>query len=134
MKRGRRRCEWWLIKLITEEFARKIKVCWLKVVAVLISSFKIKFRRFFWAPICKWGLVIAGIKDLTRPAELLSIEQTVAIGITGFIYSRFSMVIKPKNYTLLSVNVFVAITQSIQLYRALRYKYEIRNKKLIMNC
>lgn len=79
---------------------------------------------------CKWGLVIAGIKDLTRPAELLSAEQTVAIGITGFIYSRFSMVIVPKNYTLLSVNVFVAITQSIQLLRILKYKYEMRNKIL----
>ncbi|KAL7033308.1 hypothetical protein ACKWTF_007536 [Chironomus riparius] len=37
---------------------------------------------FFWAPICKWGLVIAGIKDLTRPAELLSAEQAAAIGKT----------------------------------------------------
>ncbi|CAH1719660.1 unnamed protein product [Chironomus riparius] len=79
---------------------------------------------FFWAPICKWGLVIAGIKDLTRPAELLSAEQAAAIGVTGYIYSRFSMVIIPKNYTLLSVNVFVAITQTIQLARALNYKYE----------
>lgn len=77
---------------------------------------------------CKWGLVLASIADLTRPAELLSIEQTVAIGSTGFIYSRFSMVIIPKNYTLLSVNVFVAITQSIQLFRALQYKYETRKK------
>lgn len=85
---------------------------------------------FFWAPMCKWGLVIAGIKDLTRPAELLSIEQAVAIGATGFIYSRFSMVIIPKNYTLLSVNVFVAITQSIQVFRALKYKYETKNKPL----
>lgn len=76
---------------------------------------------------CKWGLVIASIKDLTRPAELLSMEQAVAIGSTGFIYSRFSMVIVPKNYTLLSVNVFVAITQSMQLYRALKYKYETRS-------
>lgn len=86
--------------------------------------------RFFWAPLCKWGLVIAGIKDLTRPAELLSAEQALAIGSTGFIYSRFSMVIIPKNYTLLSVNVFVAITQSIQLYRVLRYKYENKNKAI----
>lgn len=77
---------------------------------------------------CKWGLVIAGLKDLARPAEFISAEQCVAIGITGFIYSRFSMVIIPKNYTLLSVNVFVAATQSIQLFRLLKYKYEIRNK------
>lgn len=69
-------------------------------------------------------MVIAGIKDLARPAELLSAEQAVAIGATGYIYSRFSMVIVPKNYTLLSVNVFVAITQTIQLFRALNYKYQ----------
>ena len=79
---------------------------------------------------CKWGLVIAGIKDLSRPVELLSIQQILAIGSTGFIYSRFSMVIVPKNYTLLSVNVFVAITQSIQLLRVLRYKHEMRDKQL----
>ena len=79
---------------------------------------------------CKWGLVIAGISDLTRPAELLSVEQTLAIGSTGFIYSRFSMVIVPKNYTLLSVNVFVALTQSIQMFRLLRYKNAMRNNSM----
>lgn len=73
---------------------------------------------------CKWALVLASIKDLARPAELLSVEQILAIGATGFVYSRFSMVIVPKNYTLLSVNVFVAITQTIQLYRALNYKHQ----------
>lgn len=92
---------------------------------IQIKSFiKLWKFSFFWAPLCKWGLVISGLKDMARPAEVLSVEQTVAIGTTGFIYSRFSMVIIPKNYTLLSVNVFVAITQSIQLFRALRYKYE----------
>jgi hypothetical protein len=72
----------------------------------------------------KWSLVLAGISDLARPAELLSVEQTVTIGATGFIYSRFAMVIRPKNYALMSVNVFVAITQSIQLFRALNYRHE----------
>lgn len=73
---------------------------------------------------CKWGLVIAALKDLTRPAELLSAEQAAAVGATGYIYSRWSAIIIPKNYTLMSVNVFVAITQTIQLYRALNYKYQ----------
>lgn len=73
---------------------------------------------------CKWGLVLAALKDLGRPAELLSAEQCAAVGATGYIYSRFSMVIIPKNYTLLSVNVFVAITQTIQVFRALNYKYQ----------
>ena len=73
---------------------------------------------------CKWGLVLASIKDLGRPAEFLSIEQILAIGATGFIYARFAMVIIPKNYFYLSVNVFVAVTQSVQLIRALHYKHQ----------
>jgi hypothetical protein len=72
---------------------------------------------------CKWGMVIAGIKDLTRPADLLSMEQATSIAATSFIASRYSLVITPKNYTLLSVNVFVAITQTIQILRALEYKH-----------
>ncbi|KAG5680282.1 hypothetical protein PVAND_009800 [Polypedilum vanderplanki] len=79
---------------------------------------------FFWAPMCKWVMVIAGISDLSRPAELLSIEQATSLAATAYIASRFSMVITPKNYTLFSVNIFVAITQTIQLFRALNYKHQ----------
>ena len=32
---------------------------------------------FFWAPLMKWCLVAAGLKDLTRPAEKLSVSQNV---------------------------------------------------------
>ena len=31
----------------------------------------------FWAPMMKWGLVAAGLKDLGRPAEKLSVSQNV---------------------------------------------------------
>lgn len=41
---------------------------------------------FFWAPIAKWGLVLAGVKDLSRPAEKLSVSQNVALAATGFIW------------------------------------------------
>jgi hypothetical protein len=30
---------------------------------------------FFWAPMMKWCLVAAGLKDLSRPAEKLSVSQ-----------------------------------------------------------
>lgn len=66
------------------------------------------------------SLVIAGLSDLTRPAEALSIPQTCALAATGIIWSRYSMVIIPKNYSLFSVNVFVAVTQVYQLYRAIK--------------
>ena len=32
---------------------------------------------FFWAPMMKWGLVAAGVNDLKRPAEKLSVSQNL---------------------------------------------------------
>ncbi|XP_076254958.1 mitochondrial pyruvate carrier 2-like isoform X2 [Rhynchophorus ferrugineus] len=83
---------------------------------------------FFWAPAFKWGLVIAGLADLQRPVEKISPFQTVALAATGVIWSRYSLVIIPKNYSLFSVNVFVAITQLYQLYRAV--DYQMKQKKV----
>lgn len=64
------------------------------------------------------GLVIAGLSDLRRPADQLSVSQSASLAATGLIWSRYSLVIIPKNYGLFSVNVFVALTQLAQLYRA----------------
>lgn len=38
---------------------------------------------FFWAPAVKWCLVFAGIGDLQRPAEKLSVMQSSALAATG---------------------------------------------------
>ncbi|CAH1101880.1 unnamed protein product [Psylliodes chrysocephalus] len=73
---------------------------------------------FFWAPVFKWGLVIAGIADLKRPADKISPSQCGALLVTGLIWSRYSLVIIPKNWSLFSVNMFVALTQGYQLSRA----------------
>ena len=32
---------------------------------------------FFWGPAMKWCLVAAGLKDLARPAEKLSVPQNI---------------------------------------------------------
>ncbi|KAF2885512.1 hypothetical protein ILUMI_20662 [Ignelater luminosus] len=84
---------------------------------------------FFWAPAFKWGLVIAGIGDLARPADKLSVPQSAALAATGVIWSRYSLVIIPKNYSLFSVNVFVATTQLYQLYRAFRHQQSLKPTK-----
>ncbi|XP_065089359.1 mitochondrial pyruvate carrier 2-like [Ochlerotatus camptorhynchus] len=73
---------------------------------------------FFWAPVFKWGLVVAGLSDLRRSPDQLSVSQSASLAATGLIWSRYSLVIIPKNYGLFSVNVFVALTQLAQLYRA----------------
>ncbi|PLW56839.1 hypothetical protein PCANC_01193 [Puccinia coronata f. sp. avenae] len=81
---------------------------------------------FFWAPMFKWGLVAAGVKDLSRPAEKLSLSQNIALSATGLIWVRYSFVITPVNYSLASVNAFVAATGLTQLYRIWDYR---RNNK-----
>lgn len=37
----------------------------------------------------KWALVIAGLKDLQRPADKLSLNQNLALAATGFIWVSF---------------------------------------------
>ena len=77
---------------------------------------------FFWAPAFKWTLVMASLSDLRRPADQLSISQSASLAATGIIWSRYSLVIIPKNYALFSVNVFVAATALIQLGRAFNHQ------------
>lgn len=86
------------------------------------------------------ALVAAGIKDLSRPAEVISVPQNlgessapslrvqnptdptarppIALTATGLIWVRYSFVITPVNYSLAAVNLFVAGTGITSLYRA----------------
>ncbi|XP_043482776.1 mitochondrial pyruvate carrier 2-like [Leptopilina heterotoma] len=79
---------------------------------------------FFWAPAFKWGLVMAGLGDLNRPASQISLGQTGALCATGIIWTRYSLAITPKNWSLCSVNFFVACTALYQVFRAVKYQRE----------
>ncbi|XP_078578026.1 mitochondrial pyruvate carrier 2-like [Branchiostoma floridae x Branchiostoma japonicum] len=81
---------------------------------------------FFWAPSFKWALVIAGIADVVRPPERLSVYQSSALAATGVIWSRYSFVIIPVNYNLFSVNIFVAATGFFQLSRIYMYRKSLK--------
>ncbi|VDB95917.1 unnamed protein product [Peniophora sp. CBMAI 1063] len=78
---------------------------------------------FFWAPVMKWCLVAAGLKDMGRPAEKLSVSQNVALAATGLIWVRYSFVITPVNYSLAAVNFFVGMSGLTQLGRIANYRY-----------
>jgi mitochondrial pyruvate carrier 2 len=79
----------------------------------------------------KWSLVIAGIADLKKPAEDISTAQTSALTATGLIwarfvklkltFSRYSTQIIPVNWTLFSVNIFVALTGGYSLARKVNW-------------
>ncbi|EPQ57179.1 mitochondrion protein [Gloeophyllum trabeum ATCC 11539] len=77
---------------------------------------------FFWAPMMKWCLVAAGLKDLQRPPEKLSVSQNLALMATGVIWVRYSFVITPVNYSLAAVNFFVGATGAGQLVRIWNYR------------
>jgi mitochondrial pyruvate carrier 2 len=81
----------------------------------------------FWAPFAKWSLVIAGASDLARPAQKLSKNQSISLAATGLIWSRYSMVIIPKNWMLFAVNIFLGAVGLHQLIRI--YMYEQEKKK-----
>nr|XP_005993460.1 PREDICTED: mitochondrial pyruvate carrier 2 isoform X2 [Latimeria chalumnae] len=85
---------------------------------------------FFWAPIMKWGLVFAGMADMTRPAEKLSTAQSAVLTATGLIWSRYSLVIIPKVWNLFAVNFFVGCAGGTQLFRIWRYHQELKVKEL----
>ncbi|PHT64657.1 Mitochondrial pyruvate carrier 2 [Capsicum annuum] len=74
----------------------------------------------FWAPTFKWGISIANIADFAKPPEKISYPQQIAVTATGLIWSRYSLVITPKNWNLFSVNVAMAGTGLYQLSRKIR--------------
>ncbi|KAJ4468259.1 mitochondrial pyruvate carrier [Lentinula aciculospora] len=78
---------------------------------------------FFWGPVMKWCLVGAGLKDLNRPADKLSVSQNLALTATGCIWVRYSFVIIPVNYSLAAVNFFVGLSGLTQLGRIAHYQY-----------
>lgn len=84
---------------------------------------------FFHISSSHQSLVLAGLGDLNRPASQLSVGQSASLFATGCIWSRYSLVIIPKNYSLFAVNVFVALIQLVQLTRAYKYSMETKDRE-----
>lgn len=79
----------------------------------------------FWAPVMKWGLVVAGLNDILRPVEKISGTQQVALMATGVIWTRWAgFVIKPRNMLLASVNFFLGGVAGYQVFRIVLYRRE----------
>ncbi|EQC35463.1 hypothetical protein SDRG_07171 [Saprolegnia diclina VS20] len=81
------------------------------------------FTIHFWAPAFKWCISLANVADMKKNPDLLSTPQQVAVTLTGVIWSRYSLVITPKNWNLFSVNLFMAGTGLTQLYRKAHWEY-----------
>ncbi|KAJ9672216.1 hypothetical protein PVL29_025732 [Vitis rotundifolia] len=102
----------------------------------------------FWAPTFKWGLSIANVADFSKPPETLSYPlQTVSVlqwrpllriwstvvACSGLIWSRYGMVITPRNWNLFSVNLAMAGTGLYQLSRKIQHDYHSKTEAEITN-
>lgn len=73
--------------------------------------------------------MLANLGDLSRPVDQVSISQSASLATTGIIWSRYSLVVIPKNWNLFSVNVFVGLSGVYQVTRAWRYQRSLKNAK-----
>lgn len=76
----------------------------------------------------QWALVLAGVSDFARPAEKLSLTQNAALTATGFIWTRWCMIITPKNFLLAAVNFFLGLVGVTQCTRILIYNSSQKDK------
>ncbi|KAJ5946101.1 UPF0041-domain-containing protein [Penicillium verhagenii] len=81
----------------------------------------------FWAPMMKWALVIAGISDFYRPPEKLSLTQNGALMATGAIWTRWCLIIKPRNVLLAAVNFFLGCVGVVQVTRIVNYRRSLES-------
>lgn len=71
--------------------------------------------------------MFAGISDIQRPVESMSGTQQIALLATGAIWTRWCMIIKPKNYLLASVNFFLGTVAGYQVFRIYNYQRDVKN-------
>lgn len=77
----------------------------LGVVSTVAAADAGPFTVHFWAPMSKWLISGASFFDLNRPTDKISLAQYTALTLTGFFFSRYSLLVQPVNYVLCSVNI-----------------------------
>ncbi|PGH10550.1 hypothetical protein AJ80_07496 [Polytolypa hystricis UAMH7299] len=79
----------------------------------------------FWAPVMKWILVLAGLSDMAKPADKLSLTQNGALMATGAIWTRWCLIITPRNVLLATVNFFVGLLGATQVTRIFLHRRSV---------
>lgn len=95
----------------------------LGVVSTVAAADAGPFTVHFWAPMSKWLISGASFMDLNRPTDKISLPQYTALTLTGFFFSRYSLLVIPINYTLCSVNVALFLSSAWHLGRKVQADY-----------
>jgi mitochondrial pyruvate carrier 2 len=81
------------------------------------------FTVHFWAPMSKWFISGASFFELNRPTDKISLPQFTALTLTGFFFTRYSLLVTPVNYALFSVNVALFVSSAWHLGRKVKADY-----------
>mmetsp|Transcript_21042 Transcript_21042/g.29701 ORF Transcript_21042/g.29701 Transcript_21042/m.29701 type:complete len:274 (+) Transcript_21042:210-1031(+) len=95
----------------------------LGIVSTVAAADAGPFTVHFWAPMSKWMISGASFLDLNRPTDKISLAQYTALTLTGFFFSRYSLLVVPVNYTLCSVNVALFGSSAWHLGRKIKADY-----------
>ena len=79
----------------------------------------------FWGPVANWGLVLAGLVDMKKPAEAISINMSAVLCGYSLLFLRFAWMVNTRNYLLLSCHMCNETVQGYQLSRALNHKWSV---------
>lgn len=101
----------------------------LGVVSTVAAADAGPFTVHFWAPMSKWMISGASFMDLHRPTDQISLPQYTALTLTGFFFSRYSLLVAPINYTLCSVNVALFGSSAWHLGRKIKADFLDEPKK-----
>ena len=82
----------------------------------------------FWGPIGNWGIVLAGVLDMNKPPEKISLNMTAVLLTYSLMFMRFAYKVIPRNYLLFSCHVCNTIAQSILLKRAIIYQRSLKKE------
>eukprot|EP00923_Selenidium_pygospionis_P038933 GHVN01067791.1.p1 GENE.GHVN01067791.1~~GHVN01067791.1.p1 ORF type:complete len:117 (-),score=3.33 GHVN01067791.1:146-496(-) len=76
----------------------------------------------FWAPTLNWCFVFAGLNDMRKPPEIISVRMTGVLCGYSAVFMRYALMIQPKNYILFACHACNEAVQSYNLTRGLRYQ------------
>lgn len=95
----------------------------LGVVSTVAAAEAGPFTVHFWAPMSKWMISGASMMDLNIPTDKISLPQYTALTVTGFIFTRYALLVAPINYTLCTVNVALFSSSGWHLARKIKADY-----------
>lgn len=95
----------------------------LGIISTIAAADAGPFTVHFWAPMSKWLISGASFLELDRPTEKISLPQYTALTLTGFFFSRYSLLVIPINYMLCSVNIALFLSSGWHLGRKVNADY-----------